>query len=78
VAHHGSKNSTSETLLAIVQPKIALISAGRDNGYGHPHDEVLQRLQNVKSRILCTQEKGAITIITDGNSLTFGAIPFRL
>jgi competence protein ComEC len=68
VAHHGSKNSTSETLLAIVQPKIALISAGRDNGYGHPHDEVLQRLQNVKSQILCTQEKGAINLIVDGDS----------
>ena len=78
VAHHGSKNSTSETLLEKIRPKIALISAGQDNSYGHPHEEVLQRLQEVKSQILCTQENGAITLNVDGNSLTFNAIPFRL
>ncbi len=78
VAHHGSKNSSSEALLDMIQPKIALISAGRDNGYGHPHEEVLQRLEKVKSRVFTTQENGAIMLITDGNSLTFGAIPFRL
>lgn len=68
VAHHGSRNSTSESLLAIVRPKLALISAGRDNSYGHPHEEVLQRLRKVKSQILCAQEKGAITLIVDGDS----------
>ena len=37
VAHHGSKNSTKEELLKIIQPNISLISAGKGNRYGHPH-----------------------------------------
>ena len=69
VAHHGSKNSTSETFLDCVKPMYSLISAGRENSYGHPHAEVLERLDNVKSIILSTQDNGAITIVTDGKKL---------
>lgn len=62
VAHHGSKNSTLQSFLDLVSPRIALISAGRDNSYGHPHAETLERLENVGSRIYRTDEGGAITV----------------
>lgn len=61
VAHHGSKNSTPDPFLALTNPQIALISAGRDNAYGHPHKETLMRLQNRGCRIYQTPESGAVT-----------------
>ena len=69
VAHHGSKNSTSETFLECVNPVYSLVSAGRENSYGHPHAEVIERLKAIDSTVLSTQDNGAITIITDGNKL---------
>ena len=69
VAHHGSKNSTSEEFLESILPSYALISAGRNNSYGHPHDETLERLTDAGCKILSTQENGAITIVTDGKKL---------
>lgn len=70
VAHHGSKNSTSETFLKLCTPEIALISAGEENRYGHPHEELLRRLEDADCEIYNTQENGAIMLQTDGNSLT--------
>lgn len=78
VAHHGSKNSSLQEFLEAVNPKIALISAGEGNRYGHPHEETLERLKNLGCRIYQTMEAGAITLTTDGNSLTISALPFRL
>lgn len=66
VAHHGSKNSSGEVFLDVATPLYSLISAGRDNSYGHPHKETIERLENVGSKVLSTQERGAITIVTDG------------
>lgn len=62
VAHHGSRYSTSDTFLQTVRPRLALISAGRDNSYGHPHAELLERLESADCRILQTPESGAITV----------------
>lgn len=62
VAHHGSKNSTAEEFLALIRPKIAMISAGRDNSYGHPHRETLERLKKQGCRIYQTSESGALTL----------------
>lgn len=64
--HHGSRASTSEAWLAVVQPKVTLISCGEDNSYGHPHSETLERLKKSGSAILTTPECGAITIRSDG------------
>lgn len=61
VAHHGSKNATSDEFLACTRPRIALISAGRDNIYGHPHRETLERLKQQDCRIYQTPESGAVT-----------------
>lgn len=71
VAHHGSKNSSSKSFLKVIQPEIALISAGEDNSYGHPHEEVLERLAAIGCKNYETARNGAITLKTDGNSLTF-------
>lgn len=61
-AHHGSKNSSGEEFLSIVRPMYALISAGQENRYGHPHQETLERLKDAGSDVYSTQECGAITI----------------
>lgn len=68
-AHHGSKNSTKESFLALVSPRIALISAGRDNSYGHPHEETLERLQSHGCRIYQTPESGAVTVRVKNGSV---------
>ena len=78
VSHHGSKNSTTEPFLETIAPQIALISAGINNSYQHPHVETIERLKVAKCKIYCTKESGAITMRTDGNSLTIETIPFRL
>lgn len=62
VAHHGSRYSTSEAFLQAVTPRLALISAGRDNSYGHPHEELLERLEERGCRVVQTPESGAITL----------------
>ncbi len=54
VAHHGSRYSSSAKFLARVQPKFAIISVGKDNVYGHPHKEALDRLQAAGAQIFTT------------------------
>ncbi len=61
LAHHGSKTSSSEELLEAVHPKLALISAGARNSYGHPHKEVLDRLKEHHIPYLQTKD-GAISL----------------
>lgn len=62
VAHHGSKNATGERLLEKIKPKIAIISAGKNNRYGHPHQETLDRIHKYESRIYKTEEEGAVVM----------------
>lgn len=69
VAHHGSKYTNSEEFLNQVLPKYAIISAGKDNDYGHPHNEVLERLEKTGTQSFCTIECGAIELQTDGEKL---------
>lgn len=69
VAHHGSRRSTTAEFLASVNPAFALISVGRDNSYGHPHPDVLARLDKQGVRILRTDRHGLVTVRTDGRRL---------
>jgi len=62
VAHHGSKNSTSEAFLELLQPDIAVVSCGKDNRFGHPHQETLERLKKVGSKVVTTPEEGAVLV----------------
>lgn len=66
-AHHGSRNSTSAEFLRITKPRITLVSAGRDNPYGHPHAETLERLKACGCRIYQTSVSGAVTIRVKGD-----------
>lgn len=68
-AHHGSRNSGTEEFLQIVKPAAAVISAGKDNRYGHPHEETLERLTDAGCMICSTQECGAVMLRSDGSSL---------
>ncbi|MEI8343949.1 MAG: MBL fold metallo-hydrolase [Candidatus Moraniibacteriota bacterium] len=60
VAHHGSKYATSDEFLNAVKPTEAIISVGKNNSYGHPNPETLQRLISHKIKILRTDESGDI------------------
>ena len=66
-AHHGSKFSTSQKFLEAVQPKLAVISAGK-NSFGHPTPEVLARLKAIGARVVRTDLTGTIEIVTDGRN----------
>ncbi|MFA6160127.1 MAG: ComEC/Rec2 family competence protein [Parcubacteria group bacterium] len=63
VSHHGSKNATSQEFLNKVSPIDAIISVGKNNSYGHPAGELLERLKAKKINILRTDEKGDIEYI---------------
>ncbi|MDO8572867.1 MAG: MBL fold metallo-hydrolase [bacterium] len=69
LAHHGSKTSSSEPLLAVTTPKYAVISAGVKNRYGHPHKEVLDRLLKYNIPALGTYKDGTIIFESDGERL---------
>ncbi len=69
VAHHGSMYTTDEEFLSLTRPRIALISCGRDNSYGHPHRELLERLDGIGAKVYRTDESGAITVHVDGKKL---------
>lgn len=60
LGHHGSRTSTSMEYLETVRPKVAIISAGLDNSYGHPHKEVLDRLNSLKIPYMETSKEGTI------------------
>jgi competence protein ComEC len=69
VAHNGSKYSSSTEFLDTVKPQYSLISAGKNNVYGHPHKETIERLERAESRIYSTQKNGAITISVAGSKM---------
>jgi competence protein ComEC len=68
IGHHGSKNSTTQDFLSAVQPRLAVISAGEENPYGHPSPILLERLRQAGVVTLRTDENGAIHIFTDGKN----------
>ncbi len=69
-AHHGSSNGASYAFIKAVSPSITVISCGKNNSYGHPHEETLNLLNEYKSDIYRTDLQGDITITSDGTHLT--------
>ena len=69
LGHHGSNTSTSEEFLALVQPQFAVVSAGADNRYGHPHSEVVQRVVEQGIELVSTAETGSVIFESDGNTV---------
>ena len=69
VGHHGSKTSSLESFVGYVSPEYAIISAGADNSYGHPHKEVVEILNQFGSAILNTKDNGAIIFKSDGENI---------
>ena len=70
VGHHGSRTSTVPEFLRAVHPQIAILSVGKGNPFGHPHEEVVERLQKANTTIYRTDQQGAITCDSNGESVT--------
>jgi len=70
VGHHGSNTSSSYYFLRTVLPQFAVISCGKDNTYGHPHNQVTERLLQADATVLRTDKLGTILISTDGENIT--------
>ncbi len=62
VAHHGSSSSSTKKFLEAVNPKFVLIGVGKNNKFGHPNNDVIYRLENIKSKIYRTDEMGEVDI----------------
>ncbi|HDR7792050.1 TPA: DNA internalization-related competence protein ComEC/Rec2 [Bacillus luti] len=71
VAHHGSNTSSIAPFLSVVQPRVAIISAGERNRYGHPHEEVVERFEKMGAEIWRTDKQGAISYVFKGEIGTF-------
>ena len=72
VGHHASRSGSGEAFISAVSPEISVIEVGADNEYGHPHPEILERLQKV-SRVYRTDLDGSIVVTTDGSAYTVTA-----
>jgi competence protein ComEC len=73
VGHHGSSSSTSDTFLSQASPKYAVISLGADNEYGHPHQEIMEKLQAAAIPVYRTDLCGTIVAVTDGQGINFSS-----
>ncbi len=69
VPHHGSKTSSTGDFLSLAAPRVAVISVGEGNPFGHPSPDVVARLEKVNARVLRTDRDGAVTATTDGRTL---------
>ena len=68
VGHHGSSTSSSKDFLRAVSPEVAIVSAGQYNENGHPHTEVVNRLNSIGAKLYRTDKCGSIVVYTDGNT----------
>ena len=71
LGHHGSRTSSSEFFVGFVSPEVAIVSAGKNNRYGHPHPEVLDTLNKFEIKVLRTDQDGTIIIKSDGENLLY-------
>ena len=73
--HHGSSTSTCGSFLDAVDPDYAVISCGKDNSYGHPHQETLDRLHAAGVSVFRTDEQGTVIAVSDGASISWSSAP---
>jgi len=75
VGHHGSTTSTDPVLLAATHPRVALVSVGRGNRFGHPSQEVLSRLRRFGVEVHRTDREGTLRVLgrRDGSFVVHGA-----
>lgn len=71
LGHHGSSTSSTEEFLQAVSPASVVISCGQDNKYGHPHEEVLERLNTLGCAVYRTDRDGTVSAYSDGSTITF-------
>jgi competence protein ComEC len=69
IGHHGSSSSSSKPFLDATNPKIAIISCGKNNDYGHPHHQTLNELKKRKIQIYRTDVDGSVVFLSDGNAI---------
>lgn len=70
LGHHGSNTSSSEDFIEETSPRYAAISVGADNSYGHPHKEIIRRLEKKNAEILRTDESGNITFFVNEGKIS--------
>jgi len=71
--HHGARTSNSKIFLDCIKPQYVIISAGEGNSYGHPHEETLERFDDVGAAVLRTDEEGKIEVTSDGQQMWWEA-----
>ena len=69
IGHHGSRTSTTNEYLKAVNPKIAVISCGKNNDYKHPHKETLSKLSKINCTLYRTDLEGTIVLVSDGTNI---------
>jgi competence protein ComEC len=69
LGHHGSRTSSAPVFLKTVQPEYTIVSAGRDNDYGHPHAEVLDRVKNTTKAQILDTKNGRVICESDGEKV---------
>jgi Predicted hydrolase (metallo-beta-lactamase superfamily) len=70
LGHHGSSSSSSKAFLDKTAPKIAIVSCGKNNDYGHPHKETLEEMKKRNVQVYRTDIDGSIVLISDGKKIS--------
>ena len=73
--HHGSATATSWEFLQKTVPEYAVISCGKDNKYGHPDKDTMDKLQSMEIQVYRTDKQGTVTVTSDGKNLNWSAAP---
>lgn len=75
IGHHGSYSSTGDAFLGAVDPTYAIISLGKNNSYGFPHRETMEKLKKHNVVVYRTDESGTVVAVSDGKTITFNDKP---